>query len=178
MIFRSSESKLRLILVAVAAITVGVSVSAGTRHQQNGDVTRAKAPVNLELKVLNPTRCLGSAVGLELEIQNVGAEEIRIDRADLWASFSYGGPIAPDATSGRGGGESSGCDHCRGNYLTLLPGVAYWDKHEFKFHEFFSREGKYFISINLPYKSGNADSSLAQSNQVMVELYQCGAIQN
>ena len=176
--FRSSESKPRLILVAVAALTVGVSVSAGTRHQQNGDVTREKAPLNLKLYVLNLTRCLGSSVDLELEIQNVGTEEIRIDRADLWASFSYAGPIAPDATSGRGGGESRVCGDCRGNYLTLLPGVAYWDKHEFKFHEFFSREGKYFISINLPYKSGNADSSLAQSNQVMVELYQCGAIQN
>lgn len=176
--FRSSESNLRLILVAVAALTVGVSVSAGTRHQQNGDVTREKAPLSLKLKVLNLTRCLGSSIDLELEMQNVGAEEIRIDRADLWASFSYGGPIAPDATSGRGGGESSGCDHCRGNFLTLLPGVAYWDKHEFKLHEFFNQEGKYSISINLPYKSGNEDSSLAQSNQVMVELYQCGAIQN
>jgi hypothetical protein len=42
----------------------------------------------------------------------------------------------------------------RGNYLTLLPGVGYWDKHEFKLNDFFNRVGTYSISTSLLYRIG------------------------
>jgi hypothetical protein len=165
-----------LSLAVLLALTLAVK---GQNGRQPPEGAPKIAPLKLKLSTLKSSLCLGSSIDLQLEIQNVGAEEIKIDKADLWASFSYYGGVDPGTTSGRGGGQSSGCDHCRGNYLTLLPGVAYWDKHEFKRNDdFFDHAGRYFISTSLPYKIGSTDRPSEGSNDVEFELFQCGRIQD
>src|SRR5262249_16199109 len=114
------------------------------------------------------------------EIQNAGDEEIKIDTADLWSFYSYGGPTPnPDCEQcGQGGAQASGCDHCRGRYISLFPGTSFWDKREFKLNEYFAAAGKYSITTQLPYFIGDARWDSMGSNQVEFELYKCGPIEN
>jgi hypothetical protein len=161
-------------------LAVALAVKGQNSQQPNEGAAKENAPLKLKLSTLKSSLCLGSSVDLQLEIQNVGLEEIKIDKADLWASFSYYGGNDPETTYGRGGGQQiSGCAHCRGNYLTLLPGVAYWDKHEFKPNDdFFDHAGRYFISTSLQYKIGSTDRPSEGSNDVAFELSQCGRVQD
>ena len=159
-------------------LAVALAVNGQNSEQPREGAAKENSPLKLKLSTLKSSLCLGSLVDLQLEIQNLGAEEIKIDKADLWASFSYYGGNDPDTTSGRGGGQSSGCDHCRGNYLTLLPGVAYWDKHEFEPNDVFDHAGRYFISTSLPYTIGNTDRPSEGSNDVGFELFQCGRVED
>lgn len=156
-----------------------ILIVAGVVKAQSGQEPDGveKAPLKLKLNALNRDQCLGSGLELELELRNDGVEEITIDKADLWASYSYGQISGNDEGVGRGGGEGSSCDHCRGNLLKLLPGMGYWDKHKFVLNDFFDKEGTYSISTALPYKTGDADRPLLRSNAVTFRLYPCGPSQ-
>jgi hypothetical protein len=123
-----------------------------------------KKALELKLSANVTTLCLGTAIDLELELKNAGKRPVEIDRVDLWASFTYS--YHEPGGAGNGGGMGTGCDHCRGNVVTLIPGEMHWTAHKFSLDgEFFRRAGKYEISTSVASNS---------SNRVEFELIECG----
>lgn len=109
--------------------------------------------------------CLGSSLPLELEITNHGSKAVKIDKADLWNSFSYSfsSTDGPD----HGGGVSSSCSHCRGHYVVLKPGSRYESSFKYPLDiASFKDPGQYKIKMNYEQIS---------TNELSFELYDCNS---
>jgi hypothetical protein len=137
----------------------------GTPLCAQESAAKAKAePLELKLRALHTTLCVGAGLVLELEVKNTRRAAVQIDKVDLWSNFSYGFSGADG--SGRGGGMGTGCDHCRGDVIVLYPGMTYWDTHTFPLAgSFFADAGKYTFATSI-----NSDTS----NRVEFELLDCG----
>jgi hypothetical protein len=125
-----------------------------------------KKALELKLSANVTTLCAGTAIDLELELKNAGKRRVEIDKVDLWASFSYS--YRDPGGAGTGGVVATGCSHCRGNTIPLLPGETHWTAHKFSLaDEFFRRAGKYQVSTFV---------ESHPSNPVEFELIECGQV--
>ena len=169
-----SVNKLRLILASI--VTVGASLTVyGQVAAERDEQADKREAVRLTLSTLESSICANRPLSLKLQIENVGQAEIKIDRADLWSSFSYSYLTRDsDRLSGRGGGMGTGCSHCRGNYISLLPGTARWEKHEFNLNNFFQDEGDYSLRTGLPFIIGDKGFKV-ESNEIEFEVRPCGS---
>ena len=163
--------------IPALVLAVGMSLAA---YAQNMEPERHEGPaksaaLKLTLTAVESSVCSNRPLLLELQIENVGQEEIKIDKADLWSSFSYGYlERDSDRLMGRGGGMGTSCSHCREKYISLLPGTAAWEKHEFKLHEFFQDAGDYSLSTRVPYKIGDKELDV-ESNEIEFEVRSCSS---
>ena len=131
--------------------------------QVAAEYKKGSLPIEVKLSTTSMMLCLGSGIPLNLELTNHGRDEIRIDKFDLWSHFSYGHD-AHDGI-GRGGGETSFCERCRGTYTILKPDKAFESSFTFPLEgEFFKNAGSYSIKV---------DIEGTYSNQVEFELYNC-----
>ena len=56
---------------------------------QNKDASNAKKPVlEVKLRMLTPTVCVGTPLKLRLEVTNVGQEVVKLNRAYFWNNYS------------------------------------------------------------------------------------------
>jgi hypothetical protein len=140
-----------------------LAVGAVQAQTETGKKTDA---LELKLSAQVTTLCLGSSIGLEMELKNVGQETLKIDKYDLWRSYLYSKSKYSADSSGRAGGESSVCDECRGDFVVLYPGETFWTSHKFSLGgEFFREAVRYNIGVKI---------NSARSNRVIFELVDCG----
>lgn len=155
---RENDSKIQLGLGFYEVID---SASADTETQGTN------RNLEIKLRTLTPTACIGSSLKLEIEMTNTGPDVVTIDKVDVWSSFSFSYYLPDPEGAGMGGNWNSGCSHCRGNYIVIEPGATYWEAHEISLSsfEFFKKADKYTLTTGI-------DS--VSSNEVIFELYDCG----
>ncbi len=150
--------------IVVLALALFLSL---TSYAQDGEShTKVKsAPLEVKLQMLVSTMCVGTSTILEMEVINVSRKEITLDKVDLWSQFTYS-YSEPINGSGRGGGQGTGCSHCRGNTITLYPGPTYWASHTFPLdNDFFKDPGDYTLETSI---------NSISSNEVKFTLIDCG----
>jgi len=134
--------------------------------------------LKMELSTPAASLCPGGTLELEMQITNESQQVIRIDRADLWGSFSYGAEpvVNPD---GSGSGTAGGGDMKIGNYkrvayVTIPPGETFWTKYSFKLDKDFFREaGKYTLKTYVTYELEGKIDLPADSNEIEFEVFEC-----
>ena len=149
----------RLIRELGVSLLLGVAAQA----QTNSIAQKELPPLDLKLTTTSMMLCLGAELPLNLELANRGTDPIKLDRFDIWNSFQYG--YFGERDAGRGGGQGSGCDHCRADSIFLLRDRPYESSFRFPLNtDFFKDAGKYSINLTI---EGVA------SNKVEFELYNC-----
>ena len=123
-----------------------------------------KPALSLKLTAPATTLCAGTSIELWLEIKNTAPEVQPVDTDSLWNNVVYS-EFKPDG-SGRGGGQSSDCSHCGGDFIILYEGDTFWAASTFPLdNEFFRKAGTYDIAVSL---------QSATSNRVKFKLVDCG----
>lgn len=161
-----------LVIASLLLPLITQAQEASLEKNQNGFKA---VPLEVKLTALNPGTCIDSFVVLELELTNVGNEEITIDKSGLWDSFSFE-YTQYDGTPGGGGGYSSYCSNCEREKeeVVLTPKMTYRNSHAYQLQEeLFHHAGYYTISLDVPYNLTNALNRHINSNSVRFELYQC-----
>ena len=152
--------RLLCLLASLLTITILAHAQSATEEPKT---EKAKPPLELKLSTTSLMLCIGSALPLNLELTNRGSEEIKIDKFDIWNQFTYG--YLQDRSSGRGGGQASGCDHCLRDLITLKTDKPYESSLSFPLeNDFFRDAGKYSIRVYVEQVS---------SNELEFELYNC-----
>ena len=145
--------RLLVCILAFAGIALAQDISGPGKVEQ----------VELRLSSTKIMLCLGASLPLEMELINRSDQEIKIDKVDLWNSFSY--RRLSKGNLGMGGGQESGCSHCGGNFIFLPPGKIHESKFNFDLiSDVFEEPGEYKIKLN--YKQ-------VSSNELHFELYDC-----
>ncbi len=135
----------------------------GLALAQDRSEPQPEKPVELKVSTTAMMLCLGASMPMEMELTNRSGQEFKVDKVDLWNSFSYG--HSRDDGSGRGGGQATGCSHCRGEYIVLVPEQKHVSTFNFALaSDFFKDPGNYTIKLN--YKQ-------VSSNELHFELYDC-----
>jgi hypothetical protein len=158
----TEQRKFKVSSHVILLLSLFVALSAPAQERQRTKVKAA--PLEIKLSTPTPILCAGTSLLLEMEIKNISRKEVKLDKIDLWNVFSYS-TSKPDG-SGSGGGQASGCDHCRGNPIFFHPGMTYWDSHNFPLQrDFFQSVGDYSISVSI---------NSVSSNNVNFKLIDCG----
>jgi hypothetical protein len=166
----------RVLLWIGAAVTLAMLASVAPA-QVRAPITQPELKLTLSTK--NWTRCLGSYLMLELQVENIGRAPAHIDPADLWSYFAFafrgqdaGGP-QPLRMGGSGRGSSGG----PAKYLSIEPGLSQTFSFRHSLNKgFFDEAGKYTINISIPYYGPGDREFVVDSNDVEFELSDCGVI--
>jgi hypothetical protein len=136
--------------------------------QETGVAVGEKAPVELKLSApVTAVLCVGGTLVLELEVRNISEKALEFDKSALWKNYTY--VFYEPEGFGQGGGRGVSCTHCLVEREVLLPGLVYFDKHEFSLKdEFFRKAGNYDIGVFFD------NTGRFMSNRLKFELMDCG----
>lgn len=153
---------LRIILL-VMAVSFMATITDG---QQAAKKKEEKKPsLEIKLRTLTPTACLGSTLKLEVEVTNTGDEAVKLNRKYFWNSYSFC-PLAPQE---KGQGRECFIENfwpssTAEDIFYLAPGLTRIETTDWSLDEENLSAGEYTLELWI----------YATKQEVQVELYDCG----
>lgn len=157
---------LRIILLVMAAsfttaIAHGQVAISGGREKQEAK----KQSLEIKVRILTPSACLGSALKLEVEVTNTGAEAVRLNRRSFENSYSFSRLPRPEKEQDQEGfivnvWASSNPE----DMFYLAPGMTHIETRDWSLDEDNLTVGEYALEFWI-YET---------KQELQFELYDCG----
>lgn len=133
-------------------------------HSPISEEIEPNRSLEIKLRALNPTTCIGTSLWMEVEIINTSLDPIRIGKDGVWASLSYKLYRTDSDEVRLGATYFSGTSL---DYFVLGGGESYRDTYEIslKGKLFFRKPDKFALMTRI---------ETVSSNEVTFELCDCG----